>query len=331
MHSSVTNIIRTNQIVVSDKVTRTVEGIASNPDIPAIIHGETGTGKEEIAKLIHKRRCELSGRIIPCVPVNCALLSKSSLAQSKLFGHQKGAFTGAITTTDGFIGQANGGILFLDEAHTLSLENQQGLLRVMNDGSYYRVGGSQQLQSSFQTIVATTKNLEKEVEEGRFLLDLLTRIYGADIKLTPLREKSFDEIRNLIEVFFAQKKIIVPSHALNGITKRCQGYYWQGNIRLLFQALRLLVMRADQAGEGYTAEHLPELGLMYGPKKARSENYASKIMSEDGFGLKDAVASYERKLIKIVSEKTKTLGEAANLLNISRSSFDSKRKSYGLA
>ena len=143
--------------MVSDAIRETVRKIAAHGRVPVVIYGETGTGKEEVAKLIHRRRVELGGPI-PFVPVNCANL-RGGTAVSTIFGHKKGAFTGATETTSGFVGEAHGGILFLDELHALTLECQQHLLRVLNDGTYSRVGEAKELYSDFQVIVATPVTL----------------------------------------------------------------------------------------------------------------------------------------------------------------------------
>ena len=126
------------RLVFSETTRKLSSVVAANPDLPSVIYGETGTGKEEVARFIWRSRMQREG-VIPFVPVNCSLLN-SELASSLLFGHVRGAFSGAEQNTVGYVGQANGGILFLDEIHTLSLVCQEKLLRVLNDGRYKKSG-----------------------------------------------------------------------------------------------------------------------------------------------------------------------------------------------
>ena len=152
---------------MSEKNKQLAQRLAENIEIPVLIKGETGTGKEIFARLIHSFRDEKSSKV-PFIAVNCATLNSDN-ATSILFGHKKGSFTGAHETTEGFIGEANGGILFLDEIHHLPAECQTRLLRVLNDGTYTRFGDSRDLKSDFQVIAASTLSLDKLVEEGSFL------------------------------------------------------------------------------------------------------------------------------------------------------------------
>lgn len=237
---------------------------SENADLPVVIYGETGTGKEEIAKLIAKNRRKIEGDI-PFLSVNCALLD-GDLVHSVLFGHKKGAFSGACSTTQGFIGEAHGGILFLDEIHTLSMACQQKLLRVLNDGTYNRVGETKQLYSKFQVIVASTVDLDDAVEEGRFLLDLRSRLTGCDILLSPLRERKHD-LPLLVELYFIKNGIKVDEKELHSIIERCKEFYWQGNIRQIYQCLRALVAISHADGHGPLAENLPILKTMNAPTK----------------------------------------------------------------
>ena len=150
-------------ILLSEKHKRQIEIISSNHEIAAVIYGETGTGKEEIAKLIHKLRSE--SKKCHLVSVNCANLT-NDLASSLLFGHSRGSFTGAEKSTKGLIGEANGGILFLDEIHTLSKDNQTKLLRVLNDGKYSRIGETTERSSKFQLVAASSKDFANHVSQN---------------------------------------------------------------------------------------------------------------------------------------------------------------------
>jgi len=260
-------------VLVSEKHQHLVKIIAENAKIPGIIYGETGTGKEEIARLIYKRRVRIEGNI-PFVPVNCAHLN-NDLANSLLFGHRKGAFSGAHTNTRGFIGEADGGILFLDEIHSLSLECQRKLLRTLNDGTYTRLGETTELKSHFQVVVATTKELDAEVDGGRFLLDLRSRLIGINVELKPLRER-FYEIQLLIALFFAKNRVDITNEEFLKLVDLCKKYYWQGNIRQLFNTLQTLVVICEGNHDKITATKLPILKSMLIPIKL---NYQQEQMS----------------------------------------------------
>ena len=249
-------------ICLDDAIRKWVRIASESSELPVVIYGETGTGKEEVARLLIKYRRERHGDI-PFLPVNCSLLN-GDLAHSQLFGHRKGSFSGACATTEGFIGEANGGVLFLDEIHTLSLDCQQKLLRVLNDGTYHRLGDTKELRSKFQIVVASTKDLDDEVEAGRFLLDLRIRLTGCDIFLKPLRERMSD-LPILLELFFWKQGIAIEECEMELLLKRCQNYYWQGNIRQLFQCLKALTALSQAEACGPRAEYLPDLRSMYAP------------------------------------------------------------------
>lgn len=237
---------------------------SQHPHMPVVIYGETGTGKEEVAKMILRRR-EEKETSLPFLSVNCAMLD-GDLASSLLFGHKKGAFSGAYSTTQGFIGEAHGGILFLDEIHTLPMACQQKLLRVLNDGKYSRVGETKELHSKFQVIVASSKDLDDAVDDGRFLLDLRVRLTGIDIPLLPLRERK-EDLPILIELFFAKQGVEINVKELEELNRVCAEFYWQGNIRQLYQCLKALLAVSLADGQAPRAENLPILKTMGAPKR----------------------------------------------------------------
>ncbi len=249
-------------LCLEGSVRRWLEVAVRNPKLPVVIYGETGTGKEEVAKLLMRKRKDREGEL-PFVSVNCALLG-GDLGASLLFGHKKGAFSGAYATTQGYVGEAHGGILFLDEIHTLSLSCQQKLLRVLNDGSYSRVGDTKELYSQFQVVVASTRDLDEAVDANTFLLDLRVRLTGLDIPLAPLRERKAD-IPLLIELFFLKEGVELERSELQNLSDRCREYYWQGNIRQLFQCLRALLAISRAEGQPPLAENLPILKTMSAP------------------------------------------------------------------
>ena len=338
-------------IVISKEHDNLIRGIARNGEIPIIILGETGTGKEEIAKLIHRRRAGVEGNL-PFISVNCANLS-GDLVASTLFGHKKGAFTGADKASIGLIGEADGGILFLDEIHSLSMDVQRRLLRVLNDGSYTRVGDTLELKSCFQVIAATTKDLDEEVEKGGFLIDLRTRLTGIDLILPPLRERGQD-IPTLIALYFAREKsAILEKGEFERLVARCEEFFWQGNIRQLYKVLGTLCVMASLNDEPVRAERLPVFKTMFAPADASGvqpkapatfekssssladEKYikARKLLdycqSED-VALDEVVEAVEEYVIAAALKRHKSVAQAATGLKTARSSLDAKRKKYGI-
>jgi DNA-binding NtrC family response regulator len=327
-------------IVVPDSIRETVRKIAAHGRVPVVIYGETGTGKEEVAKLIHRRRFELSGPL-PFVAVNCANL-KGDTAVSTIFGHKKGSFTGATETTNGFVGEAHGGILFLDEIHALSAECQQRLLRVLNDGTYSRLGEAKELFSDFQVIVATTRDLDDEIDEGRFLLDLRNRLIGFDISLSPLRDRK-EDLPILIELCFAKHGLTISADEIDRIAKRCAEFYWRGNIRQLFQVLQAWIAQSEGNEQEIRAENLPVFKLMLPPG---DDTTAPKSLGVHGIPadavrileralqsdqpLQETVGAFEKLVIQAAMARHQKLIETAAALGIGKSTLDDKRKKYGI-
>ena len=202
-------------------------------DIPVLLQGETGTGKEMIARIIHQSSRRQHKAFIA---VNCGALSES-LLESELFGHERGAFTGAVSQRRGRFELARGGTLFLDEITETSLHFQARLLRVLQEGTFERVGGERTLHADVRVIAAHNKNLSEEVEAGRFREDLYFRLTAFPIDLPPLRNRVQDI--PLLAGFFIQRyqksdKIRFSEAAMD----RLQGYRWPGNVRELENVVR---------------------------------------------------------------------------------------------
>lgn len=333
-------------LVLPQKIREIAKKVAMRPRIPVTITGETGTGKEEVAKLIHRLRCEVEGTV-PFVAVNCAHLN-SDVAMSTLFGHVKGAFTGADRMKRGYIEEADGGILFLDEVHTLDLEVQKKLLRVLNDGSFERVGDTKPLRAEFQVIVATTRNLEEEVDASRFLLDLRMRLLGVDIPLKPLR-KRFEDLPLLLTLFFAKEQISISQEDIERLTVKCQEYYWQGNIRQLYKVLQSMAVMASLNDEGIDIANLPEYRTMFPPDSAKAADLDPPLAAspnqqplDGGAGERilkalktdvpfaEAMDFYEKSVLQAAMQRHGTLAEMLNALDMAKSSFMLKRKKYGI-
>ncbi len=193
-----------------------------------LITGESGTGKEIVARLIHAH----SGRCGPFVAVNCAAIV-DTLIESELFGHEKGAFTGAVQRKIGKFELARGGTLFLDEVGELALPLQAKLLRAVQERSFERVGGAQHIASDARIIAATNRVLEREVQGGRFREDLAFRLKVISMVLPPLRER-IEDIPLLVPALMERISPRVHRPALNvpdQVMKRLQSYLWPGNVR----------------------------------------------------------------------------------------------------
>lgn len=325
-------------IVIDRNVLSTVRGLAKRNTTTCVLIGETGSGKEEIARLVHRFRCQNEGQI-PFVPVNCATIT-NSLMESLLFGHRKGAFTGADRTTNGFIADANGGILFLDEIHTLDISSQQKLLRVLENGTYNRIGETRTDYSRFQLLAATTKDLDDEVDAGRFMLDLRNRITMIDLYLPPLRERVAD-IEPLVALFLTRKEIKLEPKVFDRLCTKLAGYYWQGNIRQLFKALESWILQCEFAEIPLTVEVFPEFKGMQKPNiklengvggnKTDQDAFNSiiRVLSEDA-DYEPSIDAYEKFFLKKAIERHSKLGDVCKALNIPRSTLDGRRRRYGI-
>lgn len=215
----------------------------SPTNLPVVIEGESGTGKELIAQSIHLNSPR---RNMIYRPINCAGLTES-LLESELFGHSKGAFTGATTDRKGLFEIANRGTLFLDEIGDMPLNMQAKLLRVLEDGTIIPVGSDKVVNVDVRIVSATNHNLAKLVEEKKFRQDLFFRIKGVSVTIPPLRNRQ-EDIPELASFFISQANDEIGSD-INGISdsamKILQGYTWPGNIRQLKNAIKMMVVMAE--------------------------------------------------------------------------------------
>jgi transcriptional regulator with GAF, ATPase, and Fis domain len=224
---------------VLHRVLRQVEQVAPT-DTTVLITGETGTGKELIARAIHN----LSARKDrPMVTVNCGAIS-AGLVESELFGHEKGAFTGAVSRKVGRFELASGGTIFLDEIGDLSLDLQVKLLRVLQEGEFQRVGGSATIKVDVRVIAATHKDLDAAVEDGRFRADLFYRLNVFPVRTPPLRERR-EDIPALVR-YFVMKYTAKTGKRIDTVPKsvldRLGAYAWPGNVRELANVLERSVI-----------------------------------------------------------------------------------------
>lgn len=243
-------------IGVSDKileVKKTIEQVAP-ADISVLIMGESGTGKEVVAKAIHKKSLRKNERM---VSVNCGAIPEGIL-ESELFGHEKGAFTGAISKRKGYFEIADKGTIFLDEIGEMSLYTQVKLLRVLEEREFLRVGGTVSVNVNARIIASTNKNLEKAVNKNEFRRDLYYRLKAVTIHMPPLRERK-EDIELLVKVFLEEyhKKTNIPIKGISpdavNVLKR---YSWPGNVRELKNLIESLVILGK--GSVIKVSELPE-------------------------------------------------------------------------
>ncbi|MBN1559095.1 sigma 54-interacting transcriptional regulator, partial [candidate division KSB1 bacterium] len=225
------------------KVLVKVEQVAAT-DATVLLLGESGTGKELVARAIH-HISERGERIL--VKVNCSALP-ATLIESELFGHEKGAFTGAISKKAGRFELANGGTLFLDEIGDLPIELQSKLLRVLQEGEFERVGGAETLKVDVRIIAATNRDLIKEIEKGQFREDLFFRLNVFPIHIPPLRERK-EDIPLLVNYFIKKYSArtgktfdSVPQHVMD----RLEEYHWPGNVRELENIVERAVITSSE-------------------------------------------------------------------------------------
>lgn len=212
-------------------------------DLPVLIEGETGTGKELLARAIHHLSRRRSG---PLIPVNCASLSPE-LIESELFGHERGAFTGATAFRHGKIGAAHRGTIFLDEIGDLPLPLQGRLLRFLQNGEVQRVGRDLPLEVDARVVAATNRNLEEAVSVGTFRADLYHRLHCVKLQLPPLRERG-DDVITIARIFlarfareFGRNDLVLNADAVDVLRR----WHWPGNVRELENTLRAVVLFAD--------------------------------------------------------------------------------------
>jgi transcriptional regulator with PAS, ATPase and Fis domain len=284
--------------------------------VTVLIEGESGTGKEIVARSVHAQSAR---RDRPFISVNCAALAEQ-LLEAELFGHVKGAFTGAIANKPGRFQLADGGTLFLDEIGDLSPKGQGDLLRVLEDGAFRMVGGSELVRVNVRVIAATNKKLQEAVAAGKFREDLFYRLQIVPIVMPPLRERA-EDIPLLIERFFEQfmakhkrRRKRMSAEAL----QLCQRFPWPGNVRQLRNVIERSVITCREVEVG--VEHLPDFLREY-------DRNTTTFTVRPGTPL----AEVEKLLIRqTLTHITSNREEAAQALGISRRALQYKLKQYGL-
>lgn len=307
------------QSIAWRKTLQTIIEVAIFSDAPVLLEGESGTGKELLASLIHKLAPERSKYRF--VTVDCTTLS-ADLVGSELFGHDKGAFTHAISNRDGAIALADKGVLFLDEIGELSLDLQVKLLRAIQERMYKRLGSDLWRDSDFRLVCATNRHLEEEVRNGRFREDLFYRITACTCRVPPLRQRR-EDIPLLAEFFARKSGVNQPDECFDRtvMSYLCSREY-PGNVRELQQLVGRMVYR--YAGKGpITLGTIPELDRPNEKMETQFWNDLSldaiirKAIAQ-GYGLKDIKRRVCAKAIDIaIAECNGSLQDAAYILNVS--------------
>ena len=295
-------------VQMADEVART--------DVTVLIEGESGTGKEIVARAIHLK----SGRAEkPFISVNCAALPEQ-LLEAELFGHVKGAFTGAVADKLGRFQLADGGTLFLDEIGDLSAKGQGDLLRVLEDGTFRMVGGTKVTRVNVRVVAATNKKLQEAVAAGKFRDDLLYRLQIVPLVVPPLRERAEDIpllVESFLEHFTTKHKRRRKTLSADALLI-CQRFSWPGNVRQLRNMIERLVITC--AGGTIEVNDLPEFLHIH-------EQNATSLTIRPGMSL----AEVEKVLIRqTLTHLTANRAEAAKVLGISRRSLQYRLKRYGL-
>lgn len=306
----------TGSSIQAKEVKNQVEMVAPT-EMTVLLLGESGTGKEVTARMIHNYSTRKDN---PFVAVDCGALPKE-LAGSELFGHKKGAFTGALNDKKGHFEQAEGGTLFLDEIGNLSYENQIKLLRVLQERKVRRIGDDKDIPVNVRIIVATNENLKTALEEGRFREDVFYRINEFNIKLPPLRACK-EDILNFAN-FFLDKANIELNKNISGFSNKAQkellNYNWPGNIRELKNVVKRCVLLSSD-----TLINESDLPLEIKVNEAPSKTSSSLL-------LKDAVAKAEidaiNSALKLVRNNK---SKAAKLLGVDRRTLYNKLEQYNI-
>jgi len=302
---NVEDIVGSSEAMI--KVLKEVERVAQS-NSPVIITGESGTGKELIARAIHSNSPR---KFFPLVSVHCGALPES-LLESELFGHEKGAFTGAMFNRKGRFEMADGGSIFLDEIATISPKMQVELLRVLETKTFVRVGGNKEITSDFRIICATNRDLKKMLSNGTFREDLYYRLNVVNIDIPPLRER-IDDIRMLVDYFIkkyciSMSRNIIPINA--AALNRLEKYDFPGNVREL--------------------ENMIERAIVIGNEKEirlKDLPYEKDVVGNSVESLNDLEKKY---IIRVLDKYDWNISRSAKVLKVDRVTLYNKIKKYDL-
>ncbi len=306
------------------RVFATIDKVADT-DLTVLVRGESGTGKELVAQALHQRSTRVNR---PFVAVNCAAISRE-LVESELFGHERGAFTGASTRRIGRFEAAHGGSIFLDEIGDMPVETQAKVLRVLEERTFERVGGGAQVEADVRVIAATHRDLEAEVKRGRFREDLYYRLKVVEVTLPPLRERMAD-IPALVERLLTRlaerlgrEKKNISSEALASLARAPHG--WPGNVRELRNVVEQAAVLAT--GPSIERDDLPSFvataGVPPPPAAISGSSFAE--------AKRQCVENFERSfLLAALREHAGNVSRAAAAIGLARQSLQQKIKELGL-
>ena len=344
---------------VSDAIAdvRSLVSKVAPTEATVLLQGESGTGKEVIARLVHDCSERADG---PFIPVNCGAIP-GELLESELFGHEKGAFTGAVASRKGRFELAEGGTLFLDEIGDMPYEMQVKLLRVLQERTFERVGGGKTIKCNVRVVAATHQNLEQHVEDGKFRMDLYYRLNVFPLEVPALRERTADIeglAQRFIDSFSAQGRGVIRLE--DDALSHLRLYAWPGNVRELGNLIeRLIILNTDemvfaadlpmkyQSTELAVAERpenveplhdqLPEnepedLSALFAPPPTTPVAPPTPVHIEEPINLKQHMADTERSLIISALEQTGWVNaHAAKLLTLQRTTLVEKMRKYDIS
>jgi two-component system, NtrC family, response regulator HydG len=298
-----------------------------------LITGETGTGKELVARALHRNSPRANK---PFVAVNCAAFTET-LLESELFGHEKGAFTGADRARQGLFEAAHEGTLFLDEAGEMSPAAQAKLLRILTDGQLLRVGSTKPRTVDVRVLVATHRDLQQRVRDGLFREDLYYRLAVVPIHIPPLRERR-EDIPLLAEMFAKRTatELGLPSRKLNAqAMQSLEQYDFPGNIRELRNLIErayILSIREEIGPENFPMPRAADLPIMVAPSNGHSMAQSSSVhLPAEPFDLTGFLESTEKELIlRTLGSTNGAQAEAARRMGLSRSALAYKLSKYGI-
>jgi len=284
-----------------------------------LIMGENGTGKELVARSIHRQSRKADASF---VEVNCAAIPEE-LIESELFGHEKGSFTGATAKKRGKFELADGGTMFLDEVADMSLKAQAKILRILQEKKLERVGGTRYIDVDVRVLAATNKDLEKEMEEGRFRQDLYYRLHVIPLYVPPLRTRK-EDVSPLVQRFlkeFSSKEGIPEKYMTEGAIELLKRHEWPGNVRELKNIIERLVIMTPS--DLITEDDIPPL--------AGKHLWPAESLSNHSGSLKEAKADFERNyIVQKLEENDWNISRTAKILGLERSNLHRKIRIYGL-
>ena len=326
---------KANQDIVSGNIVGTNEALkqalkraelAAKSTSRIFIFGETGTGKELLARYIHNVVCKIASRNVPFVPVNCAAIPEN-LFEAQMFGFVKGAYSSANKDTQGMVSHANGGILLLDEINSMPLTSQAKLLRLIEYGEFHPLGSDKTMKVDIKIISCTNSNLRRMVENGTFREDLFFRLNVVSIELPALRERK-DDIPALafhfIQSILSKNEQQLPPTLTADAIRVLQEHNWPGNIREFRNVIERLMIFARDAAT-FDADDIIRV------LSTRQEKFDSEILGDGTLSLKEVVKRAEKGAILRAFQITRgNIAEAAKLLGLQRTYLYEKMKNLGI-